>query len=285
MDVMPQTRAFLLTLACATTLLGQADERDVIRRAVAADERNWKLAQHYTFSERVDLRYLDSQGHVKSREVKLYDVMLLDGSPYRRLMARDGCPLPLADEKKEQDKLSRNSATRRQETATQRAQRLADYAKRPEWQREAWRELPAAFDFRLAAEEVLDGHRAYVLEATPHEGYQSRSRTAKVLAHLRAKLWVDEQDYHLVKVEAEVIDTISAGLFLVRVAKGSRAAFEQSRVNDEVWLPRQVRAIASARLGFMKVLRVEQEITYSDCRRFQADLPVVSQIDTSHAAR
>ena len=117
------------------------------------------------------------------------------------------------------------------------------------------------------------------------QGYQSRSRTAKVLAHLRAKLWVDEQDYHLVKVEAEVTDTISVGLFLVRVAKGSRATFEQSRVNDEVWLPRQVRAFASARLGFMKVLRIEQEITYSECREFQTDLPVISQRETSNHDR
>jgi hypothetical protein len=252
MDVLPQTRALLLTLACATILLGQTDAREVIRRAVAADERNWRVARHYTFSERVDLRYLDSQGRVKSREVGLHDVMLLDGSPYRRLVARDDRPLPPADEKKEQDKLSRSIAARRQETASQRTQRLAEYAKRAEWQREALRELPAAFDFRLAPKEVLDGHGVYVLEATPHQDYPSRSRTAKVLAHLRARLWVDEQDYHLVKVEAVVIDTISVGLFLVRVAKDSRATFEQSRVNDEVWLPRQVRAFASARLGFMK---------------------------------
>jgi len=170
MNVPPQTRALLLNLACATTLLGQADAREMIRRAVAADERNWTVARHYTFSERVDLRYLDSEGHVKSQEVKRHDVMLLDGSPYRRLVARDDRPLPPADEKKEQDKLNRSIAERRQETAIQRAHRLAEYARRPEWQREAWRELPAAFDFRLAAEEVLEGHRVYVLEAAPHPG-------------------------------------------------------------------------------------------------------------------
>ncbi|MGA3193307.1 MAG: hypothetical protein ABSD73_12535, partial [Candidatus Bathyarchaeia archaeon] len=180
------------------------------------------------------------------------------------------------EEKKEQEKLARSIAERREETAAQRAQRLAEYDRRPEWQREAWRELPEAFDFRLAREEVWDGHSLYVIDATPRQGYQPRSRTAKVLAHLQGKLWVDRQDYHLLKAEVEVVDTITVGLFLVRVAKGSRAAFEQTLVNDEVWLPRHVRAFVSARLGLLKVLRIEQEISYSKCREFQANSPIIS---------
>jgi hypothetical protein len=278
METPLQTRALLLILASATAVLGQTDAREVIRRAVAADARNWKVARNYNFSERVNLRYLDSQGRVKSQEISIRDVMLLDGSPYRRLVARDDHPLPPAEERKEYEQLARSIAERRGETAAQRAQRLAEYDRRPEWQREAWRELPEAFDFRLAAEEVRDGHSLYVIQATPRQGYQPRSRTAKVLAHLQAKLWVDRQDYRLVKAEVEVVDTISMGLFLVRVAKGSRAAFEQTRVNDEVWLPRQVRAFVSIRLGLLKMLRIEQETSYSKCREFQTDSPIVSQV-------
>jgi hypothetical protein len=236
------------------------------------------VARNYTFSERVNLRYLDSQGRVKSQEVRIHDVMLLDGSPYRRLVARDDRPLPPAEERQEQEKLATNIAERREETAAQRAQRLAEYDRRPEWQREAWRELPEAFDFRLAAEEVWDGHNLYVIEATPRQGYQPRSRTAKVLAHLQGKLWVDKQDYHLVKAEVEVVATISVGLFLVRLAKGSRAAFEQTRVNDEVWLPGQVRAFVSARLGLLKVLHIQQEVSYSRCRKVQTDSPIISRV-------
>jgi hypothetical protein len=278
MKVPFQTRALLLILASATALLSQADVREIIRRAVAADERNWKVARNYTFSERVNLQYLDSQGRVKSQEVRINDVMLLEGSPYRRLVALDDRPLPPGEEKKEQEKLARSIAERREETAAQRAQRRAEYDRRPEWQREAWRELPEAFDFRLAGEEVWDGHSLSVIEATPRQGYQPRSRTARLLAHIQGKLWVDKQDYHLVKAEVEVVDTISVGLFLVRVAKGSRASFEQTRVNDEVWLPRQVRAFVSARLGLLKVLRIEQVISYSKCREFQTDPAIISQM-------
>lgn len=114
--VLLHTRALLLILASAAAAIGQTDAREIIRRAAAADERNWKVAQNYTFSERERLRYLDSQGRVKSQEVSIDEVMLLDGSPYRRLMARDDLPLPPAEEKKEQEKFARSLAERRSQT-------------------------------------------------------------------------------------------------------------------------------------------------------------------------
>jgi hypothetical protein len=276
--VLLHARALLLILASAAALPGQTDAREMIRQAAAAEERNWKVAQNYTFSEQEKLSYLDSQGRVKSQQVSSHDVMLLDGSPYSRLIARDDRPLPPAEEKKEQDKLTRNLAERRDQTASQRAQRLSQYLLRPGWQREAWRELPNAFDFRLAGEEVWDGRSVYAIEATPHPGYQPLSRTAKTFAHLRCRLWVDKQDYHLVKAEVDVVDTISVGLLLVRVAKGSHATLERTRVNDEVWLPSRMRAFVSARLGLLKVLRIEQELSYTKGHDSRSDSPILSQL-------
>jgi hypothetical protein len=275
-----QARTLLLIIVSATAMPGQTDAREIIRRAVAADERNWKVARNYTSSERADLRYLDSQGAVKLREISAHDVTFLEGSPYERLVARNDRPLSPAEEKKEQQKFAKSAAERRAETAAKRAQRLAEYFERPEWQREAWRELPEAFDFRLAAEEVWNGRSLYVIDATPRQGYQPRCRTARMLARIHAKLWVDKLDYHLVKGEVEVIDTISVGLFLVLVSKGSRASFEETLVNDEVWLPSKVRASASARLGLLKLVRIEQEISYTNCREFQAGAPILSRIKT-----
>jgi hypothetical protein len=42
-------RTLLLGLAFTTALSGQVDAREIIRRAVAADELNWKAARNYTF--------------------------------------------------------------------------------------------------------------------------------------------------------------------------------------------------------------------------------------------
>lgn len=270
-------RVCLGVVAAAATLTAQPDAREIVRRAVAADERNWKVAQNYTFSERTNLRYLDSEGKVKLQEIRLHDVLLVDGSPYRRLVAKDDRPLSPTEESKEQDKFNRSIVERREESSEKRLQRVSAYVRRPEWQREAWHELPDAFDFRLSGEDTWDGRSMFVIEATPRPGYQAKSRTSKILAHVRAKLWVDKQDYHLAKGDIEVIDTIPVGLFLVLVSKGSRASFEETRVNDEVWFPRYVRAFASARLGLLKVVRIEQEYSYSKCREAGSGAPVVSK--------
>jgi len=71
-----------------------------------------------------------------------------------------------------------------------------------------------------------------------------------------------------VKAEVEVTDTNWAGLFPGRLARAC-AAFEQTRVNDEVWLPRRVQVFLSARLGLVKMLHIEQEVIHSKCREFQ----------------
>jgi hypothetical protein len=80
---------------------------------------------------------------------------------------------------------------------------------------------------------------------------------------LKATFWVDQQDHQIVKVEAEVIDTIAVGLFLVRVAKGSRAILQMTTLGDGVRLPDHLQVFASARLGILKVVRFEQSTHFS----------------------
>lgn len=268
-------RMLLLGLASTTALLSQVDARQIIRNAVAADERNWRIARNYTFLQRVELRRLDSQGGLKSSEVKTYDITFQEGTPYRQLVEKDDCPLPATDKKREQDSLAKSIAQRRQETTAERAQRLSVYEGRPDWQREAWHALADAFEYRLVGDGTLDGHSIFIIEAMPRPGYQPRSRTAKLFRSLKGRFWVDQQDHQIIKVEAEVIDTISVGLFLVRVAKGSRAILELTRLSDGVWLPDRLQVFASARLGLLKALHFEQRVRYSRYSCVPADARMI----------
>jgi hypothetical protein len=256
-------RMLWLGLASTAALLGQADAREIIRQSVPADERNWRVARNYAFLERVELRRLDTQGRVKSSEAQTYDVTLQAGTPYRQLVQRDDRALPPSEEKREQKRLAESIAERLQETGVERAKRVTKYERRPDWQREAWLELPEALEFRLAGEGMLDGRGVFIIEATPRLAYQPRSRTAKLFRSIKGRFWVDQQDHQIVRVEAEVIDNIWMGIFLVRVAKGSRATLELTRASDGVWVPGSLQVFASARLGLLKTLRFEQRVRYS----------------------
>jgi len=254
----------------------QPEARDIMRRSVDANDQNWKIARNYTFLERSEERQLDSAGRVKSKQVKTYDVTLLEGSPYRRLVERDDHPLASEEQQKEKEKLERSIAERSRETPAARERRIAEYEKRRERERELMREVADAFDFRVAASDHVDGREVWVIEATPRPGYQPRNWNMKFLPHVRGKLWIDKLSLQWAKLEAEVIDPVSWGLFLLRLERGARIGFEQTRVNDEVWLPKRVVVSASARIGFIKKLRIEQDVAYKNFRKFQADSRLVA---------
>lgn len=274
--VPPSMRIALALVFISVSTAQQPDARDMIRRSVAASEHNWKIARNYTFLQRTEERQLDSAGQVKSKQVKTHDVTLLEGSPYFRLTERDDHPLPPAEEKKEQEKLNKSIAGRLKETPAQRERRIHEYEQRRERQRADIADVPEAFDFRIVGEERVDGRETWVLDATPRRDYSPRTRDTKILSHVKGRLWIDRQTFQWVKLEAEVIDPVSWGLFLVRLDSGARIHFEQAHVNDEVWLPSQISIKASARLGIFKRLRVEEDTTYRNYRKFQTDSRLVA---------
>jgi hypothetical protein len=283
MKTVANLRVLLLGLAYSAAGLGQGTAREIIRHAVAADESNWRIARNYRFLERVELRRLDAQGKVKLSEVQTYDVTLQEGTPYRQLVQRDDHPLAPAEVKREHENLAKSIAERLRETEAARAKRLSAYERRPDWQREAWNELPDAFEFRLVGEGRLYDRSIVIIEAMPRHGYQPRSHTAKLFCSLKGRFWVDQQDHQIVKVDVEVIDTISVGLFLVRVAKGSRATLELTCVTAGVWLPDRLQVWAAARLGLLKFLRIENGVRYSRYSSAPTEVPPVYPVEDRDA--
>lgn len=271
--------ALLLGMIATAGVAAEIDAREIVRRAVVADQENWQAARNYGFLERVDERRLNSSGDLKTKEITLYDVTLPEGSPYRRITGRGDLPLLPAEDRKEREKLRSSIARRRQETAAQRSSRLAAYEEPPKWRREAWMELPDAFDFRCIGEDTLGGHRVHVIEATPRPGYKPRSGTAKLFRGLLGKLWVGMEDYQLVRAEVEVTGDLWFGLFLVRLAKGATASFEMARADRNIWLPHRVRALASFRIGLIHVRHLQHDIRYSEGRDLRTPAQITSRLE------
>ena len=268
-------KAILLVGLLGPALVAE-DAREIVRRAVELDSANARLARNYTFLQRQDVRDLDGAGRVKTEKLETWDITLLEGSPYRRLVARNDQPISAEEQQREEEKLRRSIDERRQETPAQRESRLEEWAKRQERQREPVRELPDAFDFTLTGEELLDGRLVYVIVATPKPGYKPKSTFSGFFPKVKLRLWIDKRDYQGARIEMEVLDTVSLGGFLLRVSKGTRLLIEQNRVNDEVWLPKKVVLHASARLLLVKGLYRDIDVTFSDYKKFQVESRVVA---------
>ena len=168
------------------------------------------------------------------------------------------------------------SAKLQQETPAQRQRRVSEYEKRREKDREFLREITDLYDFQLEGEQQVDSHAAWVISATPKPGYQPRRRDAKPLLKIRGKLWIDKAEYQWVRLEAETTATISYGLFIARLNPGAKLVFEQTRVNDEIWLPKRESVSGSGRLGLVKKIALQQELIWSDYRKFQVESKVLA---------
>ncbi len=256
--------------------LGAQDAREIVRKSVELDQADWLRMKDYTWIARETYRNLDCKGRVKSQKSEEWETVILDGEPHRRMLERDGKPLPPADQKKEQQKLDKAVAKLERETPEQKARRAAEYEKEREKDRDFLREVPDLYDFRLIGTDKIDGHDTWVISATPRPGYEPRRRDAKPLLKMRAKLWVDKQEYQWVRLEAETTATISFGLFLARLDPGAKLVFEQTRVNDEVWLPKREFISGAGRLGLVKKLAGDEEVTWNNYRKFQVDSKIVS---------
>jgi hypothetical protein len=268
-------RILLLTACCALSLAAADDPKEIVRRALQRNAHNDEIARQYTYLQRDDVRTLDGAGKLKHRDLQTYDVTLLEGSPYKRLVARDDKPLPPQEEKKQQELLKKSIEQRRKETPEQRRQRIADWDRNRSKERENLKEVPDAFDFRLAGEEQLDGFPVWVIEGTPRPGFKPKSRDAGYFPKVKGRIWVTKSDYTPVKIAVETLDTISIGAFLVRLAKGGHIDVEFTRVNAEVWLPKQVNILASARLFLVKGFHLDAGFTFSEYKKFTAESRIV----------
>jgi hypothetical protein len=138
-------------------------------------------------------------------------------------------------------------------------------------EREFLREITDAYDFRIVGDAQVDGHAAWVIAGTPKAGYHARGRDAKSLLKIRGKLWVDKSTYQWVRLEAETTETIAFGLFLARLNPGASLVFEQVRAADNLWLPKRMYMKGAGRIGLIKRIAMEQELTWSNYRKFQVD--------------
>lgn len=280
---LPSCAVLFLTLLAAGASAQAPDPREIVRRSVEQDRLNFRRANDYSYVQHIEQRELDSQGRVKKTESRTYDVIVLDGEPYEKLIARDGRPLGEAEARREQEKLDRELARRRSRDPEARARRRTEAEKRRQQGREFALEIPDAFTFRLSGVESIEGRPVWIIEAEPRPGYRGRAKRADLLTKFRGRLWIDQEDYQWVRVEAETIAPVRFGWILARLDPGAKMLFEQRRVQREVWLPSHAHMQLSARLALVKKLRGEVEVFWRDYRKFQVDSRITDAIENPAA--
>ena len=261
-------RLVTATVALGVALGAEADPREIVRRSVAADEgKDAELALGYNFIERIRSSDLDSQGRFRLTESKTHDVRMIDGTPYRLLLEVNGRRIAAEEQRRHEAEISDVAEARRKESTAERTARRNGFIRRRDRYRKAIREIPDAFLFQLAGEEIVDSRACFVILAEPRPGYQPVDRHSKLFTAVKGKLWIDKSDYNWVRVDAELTDTVTFGWILVRIHRASQVSLTRTRLDEGVWLPRRMWYRVSMRVGLIKTYNVDTETTYSDYRR------------------
>jgi hypothetical protein len=249
--------------------------RQLIRQVAEKDQENDKKERDYTYVERDEERTLDGKGHVKSTETMTYEVMDLYDDQVQRLIAKDDKPLSAQDARKEEKKIQKLMEKRKNESKKDRAKRQEKEQKDREERRKFVGEIADAFNFRLEGIEQLDGRGTYVINAEPRLGSHPHSRETGFLPKVRFRAWIDKNEMQWKKADIQFIDTVSFGLILARLHKGSRVVIEQARVNDEVWLPKHIEIKVDARLALLMGLNMDLDFTFRDYKKFRSDSKLI----------
>jgi hypothetical protein len=248
--------------------------RELLRRVAEKDLENEKRLRDYTYIERQEEHRLDGRGQVKKVESRTWEILEIYGDQVERLMAKDDKPLPESEARKEEEKIQKVIDKRKNESEAERRKRLEKEEKAREEGRKFVLEVADAFNFRLAGSEALNGRDTWMLEAEPRPGYEPRGREAKAMTKFKGRIWIDKAELQWVKLDLTAIDSISFGWVLARIQKGAHLLIEQTRVNDEVWLPKYVQFHLDAKLALLKNIRADVEQTFRDYKKFRTDTKI-----------
>ena len=256
--------------------ISQSKIEQLFRVVGQKDIENDKRQRDYTYIERQVENRIDAKGNIKSTEVKTYEVLEIYGEQVERLIEKNDKPLSQKDAAKEEEKIQKIVDKRRNESEGDRRMRAERAEKEREDNRKFVTEVADAYNFKLVGTEWIGGREAWVIDAEPRPGFVPHMKEAKFLLKFHGRVWIDKADLQLAKMDVECLDTISFGLFLARFHKGSRLMLEQTRVNDEVWLPAHLAAKVDVRLGLVKNFDVNLEQTFRDYKNFQSSSRVIA---------
>jgi hypothetical protein len=241
---------------------------------------------HFTYTEKEVRTKLNSKGETKGTETNLYQVTR---GPdwwqfYRKQTSRNGVALSAAElskqdaeqrkrEQKQRAEIERIIKEARESAEKQKANPKPAVPQTAEQRNDAaFRYYEEVFDIRVTGREAIDGHPAVLITMQPKPGARTKDGLLKMLKHIVIRGWITEREHQLIRIEADVVETISFGLgFLARFQKGSKLFLERRPINNDVWAPVKVGATMNARILLLKGINERQASEFSDFKKFTVE--------------
>jgi hypothetical protein len=255
--------------------------RELIRNQGEIDQR----VNDYTFTRKTTERKVNDRGEVTKETVTVHEVYPFQGYGWvMKLVSEDGRPLSTEKAAKEELRVAEELAKAEREAPKNiekwKARRAEHAAKR---QREGKGGEPddtagggvgistflRACEFVSPRRERFREREAVVFDFRPRPGFKPSNSGESIVSKLSGTMWIDPAERQVMRLEARLVEGYKMGGGLVASIKpGSNFVFEQTRVADQLWLPRFTQLNASARVFLFKGMSINQTSEFSDYKLF-----------------
>lgn len=241
------------------------DPEALIKEVMANQRQLEERRKNYIFHRRDEEQDADESGKVKKTTVREYEVYFVGPWQIERLEAKDGKALDDSENKK-QDK----EVAKQEKDARERIQKT-EHGDPPEKDELTPAKFLAADRFFNLRRDTLNGHEVYAFDFEPRPDFKPHSLSDKILQALGGTLWVDEQAKQPVRLEAHLLSGLKLAAGIVGSVKpGATVIFEETKINDEVWMPSYGEVHLDYRLFFHRNVQ-NIVLRYSDYRKFKVE--------------
>src|SRR5713226_7033786 len=216
----------------STPAIGPA-KADLFIRIIANQKKGEAALDLYERIERVETRKTPSDPAPAS--IKISRVIPSGTGMARIPVGADGKPKDSAGYRADLESLARALAQLVNNSRSQR-DAVEKYAKKKKDRNDLIDATHSAFLFTLVANEQRESRTLSKYRLDPNPAFKPSSRLASVFTKVRGFVWIDEASCELARIEGEVTEDISIGLFLGKIYKGSHFMQERYEFQPGLWL-------------------------------------------------
>jgi hypothetical protein len=242
---------------------------------VEANERKAEtIEKDYLYHSVVTEQKVDGHGQVTKTEVTEFDHYWANGVPVSRKVRKDGKALSAEEIAKEDERIDKESAKAHERRGKADAQGK-ETDSRGEQEITVSRLLELG-SFTGPRRVQLNGRDTIAVDFAGDPKAKTRNRGEEVIRDMVGTAWIDEQDHVLTRVEGHFVNAFKvAGGLVVNIQKDTRFTWEQTKVNDEVWLPAHIEGQGAARVLLFFNFNGSMRAVESDYRKFRTSSTIL----------
>jgi hypothetical protein len=236
---------------------------------------------NYAFTEKRTERKINDKGELKEEKITVYEIYPLQGGgAIYKLISENGVPLS-PERAAKQDKKITEDVTKHEQEREKREQKKKEEAAKNKGQEKkkdtdgdnvSVAVFLRACEFVSARRERLREREAVVFDFRPRPGFRPRNTAEDIVTKLVGVVWIDPVDKTVIRLEAKLAESYKiAGGLLASIRPGSAFAFEQTRMEDGVWLPRLIQVNFAAKVFLFKGIEANETREFSNYRRFDTE--------------